>query len=139
MKLNCGFRDIRYDIGTLYSCDVTFLVNPHNNVTIDGYLGKHTPNKSDADVKAIFIHETNTKYIPTNLGSFSNLTALRMWHTQLVEIKAKDFHGMQDLEFLSFHGNKLSSVPLDVFLELIDFCSIIIIIDTNVSLQINPI
>ena len=38
-----------------------------------------------------------------------------MWNTQLVEINAKDFHGMQDLESISFVHNKLSSVPLDAF------------------------
>ena len=68
--------------------------------------------------KAIYIHGTNTKYIPTNLGSFSNLTALRMESTQLIEIKAKDFHGMQDLESINFYNNKLSAVPLDAFATL---------------------
>ena len=75
-------------------------------------------NKNDADVKAIWIHDTNTKYIPTNLGSLFNLTVLRMTSTQLVEIKAKDFHVMQDLQYLNFFENKLSSVPLDVFAKL---------------------
>ena len=51
-----------------------------------------------------------------------------MMNTKLIEIKAKDFHGMQDLEFLSLHNNKLSSVPLDAFatltkLKLISFIS----------------
>ena len=105
-------------VGSFYSCVVTSLDNPNNNLKIDGYSGEHKANKNDADVKGIYILGTNTKYIPTNLGTFSNLTALRMWRTQLVEIKAKNFHGMQDLEILSFHGNKLSSVPLDVFATL---------------------
>ena len=41
-----------------------------------------------------------------------------MWNTQLVEIKVTDFHGMQNLEAISFVHNKLSSVPLDVFATL---------------------
>ena len=35
-----------------------------------------------------------------------------------VEIKANDFHGMQDLEEIRLSNNKLSSVPLDVFATL---------------------
>ena len=65
------------------------------------------------------IRGTNTKYIPTNLGSFSNLTVLVMVGTQFeVEIKAKDFHGMQNLKEISLSNNKFSSVPLDVFATL---------------------
>ena len=121
VKLDCEFEYWDYHlVGTFYSCGVTSLVNPHNNLTIDGYSGVHLANMNDADVKAIWIkgiwiHDTNTKYIPTNLGSLFNLTALQISRSELVEINAKDFHGMQDLESISFVHNKLSSVPLDAF------------------------
>ena len=117
-KLNCRFINVHYNIGLLYSCYVTSLVNPHKNLTIEGYSGKHEANKNDADVKGIYIHDTNTKYIPTNLGSLFNLIALDMFRTQLVEINAKDFLGMQDLEEISFYNNNLTSVPLDAFATL---------------------
>ena len=119
VKLECGFGDVYYfSFDWLYSCKVTSLDNPNNNLNIDGYSGYHKANKNDADVKGILIHETNTKYIPLNLGSLFNLTALHMVRTQLVEIKATDVHGMQDLEELNFWDNKLSSVPLDAFTTL---------------------
>ena len=119
VNLKCEFEDEYYfGVVYLYTCDVTSLNNPHNNLTIEGYSGKHEANKNDADVKAINIHDTNTKYIPTNLGSLFNLTVLDMYNTQLVEIKATDFHGMQDLEHLNFYDNNLTSVPLDVFTTL---------------------
>ena len=92
--------------------------NPYNNLIIDGYSGEHEANKNDADVKAIYIQNKNTKYIPTNLGSLFNLTVLNMYDTQLVEIKTKDFHGMQNLESISLNNNELSSVPLDAFVTL---------------------
>ena len=119
VKLDCTFEDDEYPfLGSLYVCYVTSFDNPHNNLTIDGYSGVHMANRNDADVKAIYIKNTNTNYIPMNLGYLFNLTVLSMDYTQLVEIKSKDFHGMQDLEILSFHGNKLSSVPLDAFATL---------------------
>ena len=95
LKLNCVFGDEGYyGVGTFYSCYMKSLVNPHNNLTIEGYSGKHKANKNDADVKGIRIFNTNTKYIPTNLGSLFKLSTLRMEVTQLVEIKAQDFHGI---------------------------------------------
>ena len=41
-----------------------------------------------------------------------------MKNTQLIEIKARDFLGMQNLESISFFYNKLSSIPLDAFATL---------------------
>ena len=113
-RLNCKFEDF----DSRYTCVVSSLDNTHNNLTIYGNSGEHKANKNDADVKRIWIQNTDTKYIPTNLGSLFNLTALRMWNTQLIEIKAKDFHGMQDLQYLSLKNNKLKSVPLDAFATL---------------------
>ena len=93
----------------------------HMNTTnqyCNANLWEQMTKKNDADVKAIRIHDTNTKYIPTNLGSLFNLTVLFMINTQLVEIKAKDFHGMLNLEEISFYNNNLTSVPLDAFAKL---------------------
>ena len=119
VKLDCEFQVGQlFFVGTFYSCVVTSLNNPYNNLTIEGYLGEHMTNKNDADVKAIWIHDTNTKYIPTNLGYFPHLIALRIMNTQLVEIKTEDFHGMRDLKIIGFYSNKLSSIPLDVFATL---------------------
>ena len=49
-----------------------------------------------------------------NLGTLSNLTALEISGSELVEIEAKVFQGMQDLEYLSLVANKLSSVLSNV-------------------------
>ena len=113
VKLKCEFKVEEIFIsGTFYSCKVTSLDNPQNNLMIEGYSGYHRANKNDADVKGILIQNKNTKYIPTNLGSFSNLTALSIQSIELIEIKAKDFHGMQDLESISFWYNYLLCLNL---------------------------
>ena len=119
VKLYCVFEDVEYYyVGLLYNCYVSSLDNPYNNLNIEGYSGYHKANKNDTDVKLIWIHRTNTKYIPTNLGYFSHLIALRMLDTQLIEIKTEDFHGMRDLEIISFSFNQLSTVPVDAFATL---------------------
>ncbi|CAO1340032.1 unnamed protein product [Diamesa tonsa] len=114
-KIQCVFANVDYSVGNLYNCYVISLYISFNNMTVDGYTGTHLSNKNDNDVRAIWIHGTNTKYIPANLGSLSNLLALTIRNSQLVEIKAENFFGMQNLEILSFWNNKLTFVPSDAF------------------------
>ena len=61
-KLKCQFHEgeLSY-VGKVYYCYVRSLDNSFNNMTIDGYTGAHLANKNDADVKGIWIHNTNTK------------------------------------------------------------------------------
>lgn len=115
-SLSCHFEDMNFfSVGPLYSCEVSSLDNSIDNMTIDGYNGVHEENKNGNGVKGIWIHDTNTKYIPANIGSLFNLTAFQMTSTQLMKIKYMDFHGMQDLVHLGFTFSKLTSVPSDVF------------------------
>lgn len=119
MKLNCLFNVQIFDVvGSVYTCYVTSLDNWNNNNTIDGFTGAHKVNNNYNDVKAIYLHSTNTKYIPANIGSVFKLSAFRMWRAQLIEIKTKDFHGMEKLEYLDVGVNKIKSVPSDVFITL---------------------
>lgn len=114
--MQCHFIELKYNLaGFLYSCEVNSLDNQNNNMSITGSTGNHTTDKNNENVKGIYIHNTNTKYIPKNLGCLFNLTELLMQNTELIEIKSIDFHGMQDLQYLSFYGNKLTTLPTDVF------------------------
>ena len=100
---------------SLYSCHVTSLDNSN---TINGYNGVHNTNKNVKDVKSLWIHQTNTRYFPENLGSLFNLIAFSMSDSNFVEIKAKDFSGMQGLETLKLYNNSISYVPSDAFSTL---------------------
>ena len=87
-------------------------------MTIDGFFGVHMTNRTDHNVRGIIIHNTNTKFIPANLGFLFNLTALLVQNSNLIEIKAENFLGMQELQHLSLYGNNLTSVPSDAFSTL---------------------
>ena len=82
---------------------------------ITGHNGNHNIYKFDRDVKLIYIHDTNTKFIPKNLGLLFNITGFSMVYTQLFEFKVQDFYGMENLEYLHLERNKLNFVPLDSF------------------------
>ena len=113
--LNCNFKDHTFSAGIFYTCKVTSLDNTNNNTVITGHNGSHVSNNNDKNVYAINIHNTKTKYIPQNLGLLFKLTVLWMYDSQLVEINAQNFKGMENLEQLSLNNNKLSSVPSNAF------------------------
>ena len=99
----------------MYTCYVSFLENPYNYVRINEFTGDHLFRKNDYDVKAIWIENTNNKYIPAGLGSLFTLVAFAVEKTQLVEIKSNDFRGMQNLEVLVLASNQLSFIPSNAF------------------------
>ena len=115
-KLKCQFKEnVFYLVGNVYFCYVKSLDNSFNNMTIDGYTGTHLANKNDNDVKGIYIQNTNTNYLPSNLGFLFNLTTFIVYNSNLIEIKAENFLGMKNLEYLNLDGNKFKSVPSDTF------------------------
>ncbi|CAO1294192.1 unnamed protein product [Diamesa serratosioi] len=112
--LNCIFENKNDD----YTCYVTSLDNSNNTMVITGSSGTHEANKTNIDIESIYVENTNTKFIPRNLGNLFNLIKLTMRKTKLVEIKSQDFNGMQDLEYLDLSENYLTILPIDVFLTL---------------------
>ena len=118
-KFKCQFKEFTFSVvGTVYYCDVTSLDNSLNSMTIDGFTGVHMTKKTGNDVRGINIHNTNTKYIPANLGFLSHLTVLTVQNSNLIEIKAENFQGMLELQYLNLYGNKLTSVASDAFSSL---------------------
>ena len=117
--LKCEFREWSFSyVGNMYYCDVTSLDNSFNNMTIDGFTGVHMAGRTDNNVRGIGIHNTNTKYIPANLGVLFNLTTLIVESSNVIEIKAENFLGMQELQVLSLYDNKLRSLASDTFSTL---------------------
>ena len=83
-KLKCEFKDGSFAyVRNVYYCDVTSLDNSFNNMTIHGFTGNHMTNRNDMNVKGIWIHDTNTKYIPANLGFLFNLTTFIVYNSNL--------------------------------------------------------
>lgn len=97
-------------------------------MNIIGHSGIHRPNRNDSNVQELWIRDSNMRFIPQNIGRLINLKALFFMTTRLVEIKAQDFVGTEELEYISFLGNLITSLPRNVFaklgkLKLIDLAS----------------
>ena len=88
----------------------------NKNTYIDGYNGELKTNKNDNDVKAIRIRDTKAKFFSAIFSPY--LTAFQMYNTQLDEVKAEMFFGMQNLELSDLSRNKLTSLPSDAFYTL---------------------
>lgn len=108
----------------VYSCTVSGLNNSDVNMVIDGFTGDHMSSKSNADVRAIVIDDINTVYLPVNLGSLFNLKMFTLQHSKVYEVKAKHFLGMKSIEHLNLAGNKIKTLPSDVFSALTKLISI---------------
>ncbi|CAO1343794.1 unnamed protein product [Diamesa hyperborea] len=119
-NLNCDYRQAHFGNfwGWIYTCDVASLEVLSNDKVITGYNGVHKPMKNPNDIRAIFIHNTNTKFIPANLGQNLSIMALNIYKANLMEVKSKDFEYVPDLEYISFWTNKLTFLPADVFSTL---------------------
>ena len=118
-NLDCSFNVQDFNSGTFYACEVTSsLDNTNNGMVIDGYNGVHEPNKNDNDVKAMFMFNKNTRNIPLDIGLLFNLTVFFMYNTHLVNIKAKHFHDMQNLEELTLWYCGIHFIPTDTFSKL---------------------
>lgn len=116
-NLNCYFVDFQYWY-KFYTCRVTSFDNSDDNRIITERAGKHLPNKEDRDVKMIFIGKTTVKFIPENIGLLFDLHAFAIRDCGLVQIRSKDFYGMNHVEHMDLGMNKLTVLPSNTFSAL---------------------
>ncbi|CAO1413373.1 unnamed protein product [Diamesa tonsa] len=108
----------------MYACVVRDLDNMDDDLVITGYTGEHLPDESEVGVEFIYIFDTNTIHIPTDLGSVFKLTDFAMINALLIEIKANDFNDMDNLENLSLDFNEITNIPIDTFSNLFNLQSL---------------
>ena len=106
------------NMGETYFCEDSTIENAKDDVVITGYSGEHERGLKDIDVKVLLILDTQLKYIPEKIGSIFHLTALYLVETKLTKIRANDFIGLEDLEYLDFSKNKLNNLQIDTFAKL---------------------
>lgn len=123
VNLDCSFDKLLYrfngfNSNKYYTCRVTSFENGNNDKIMTGYTGKHLDKKDESDVKMIYMSNLNVKFIPENIGLLFNLAALSMRDCELIQIRTKDFNGMEDLEYMDLAGNKLKVIPSNAFYSL---------------------
>jgi BTB/POZ domain len=110
-----------------YTCTVV-----EGQVTKSGvtsyFGGNHLPGKSDEDVEMILYSEkikcnwhkeSPIEHFPSfSQRSFLNLKVVQIFNCGLEEITRKDLVGLESLEGLYLHGNKLRSLPTNLFIGM---------------------
>lgn len=124
----CFFGEIKLNSGELLNCEfdgniceVKSLVIDNNGKIITGFIGQH---QDDRNVNGIKIKNALATFIPAQIGLLFNLTIFEMYFKSLLEIKSKDFEGMDNLKDLNLGLNRLKTLPADVCLLEILFLTV---------------
>ena len=112
------------EFGMHYSCIFATRrwLEPEIELTLEGlYLTQrphHFEGKSDNDVQG-FMAVRTTYYLPRGLNNiFPNLVRLTVKFKGLKKINRGDLVGLESLEILELSGNKLVTLPNDLFADM---------------------
>jgi len=123
MKVNCEyFEGFQKDFGKVYRCSVKDAAINERGKVIGKFIGRHAFAKRDDDVTMIsFANNKNVQFVPegliTFIKTFENVVALDFSGCSIESITKEDLSGIPNLKWLSFEGNKLTSLPYDLFVE----------------------
>jgi hypothetical protein len=87
--------------------------------TVKSAVGKHERGKYNNDVEAITFRNTNVSYLPRNITKiFPNVKQLSVYNCGLLLLTREDLMGLENLEVLVICGNRLQSLPSDLFVGM---------------------
>lgn len=136
MEIECRFYDGDTTICThcheTYVCDVIDIEGDALERYSSGseavlFAGRHNYGKTNEDVVWLDFRENPIGFVPKNLKkTFPNLKHLTMSNCGIEKLSREDLEGLEDLVYLDFSCNNLTSLPDDLFadmkdLEVIDF------------------
>lgn len=95
VTIQCDFRDYNWGriVGIKYSCDYATLISDGNLTHVIDVTGNHTSEKTNADVKSLWINSSHQHFnrIPKGLGKFfPNLIGFGWHNGNLTTLAAED-------------------------------------------------
>ena len=118
MEIECKYSSTFWINGFKYTCKVVkaSIIEPGTKIAI--FEGIHEIGKTNIDVEALTINDTQIEYFPRRLSTtFPILINVQVDNCGLKEIARKDFEGLGHLIVLQLTGNELKSLPNDLFVE----------------------
>lgn len=117
MELECEFRDSLWGDKEVYTCVITAASITKPGTLIKSIKGVHDLEKNDSNVEGLcFKNHTVVKHIPKGLSKFfKNLTHFGVVGTGLKSLSKEDFHGLENLVWVSFYDNVLKTLPNNLF------------------------
>lgn len=87
---------------------------------IESIKGEHLPGKNNDDVELVKFFNTRVDFIPRGLQEiFKNMNQLWITNCRFKEISQKDLIGLENLQTLCLDNNELTSIPTDLFLNML--------------------
>lgn len=118
MELKCQFEVASWRDGERYTCIIETASIMEPRMSIKSIQGTHETAMADNDVVAVIFRNTTVEYFPLGLNEiFPNLTAIEFHKCRMKQISRTDLVGHENLIILSFPGNKLISLPDDLFVN----------------------
>lgn len=91
-------------------------ITDRSNRVIHSITGTHENNKTNDDVKAVWITSSNVFYFPLGLGNlFKNLLSIGIQNSKLREISKEDLKEFPKLKRLDLFDNEIEIVDEDLF------------------------
>jgi hypothetical protein len=112
----CEFRVKSFEIiGNIYECQGKVAGSGRENF-VESVTGQHLLSRTNSDVQGLDLIHQNLRKLPENLHQiFPNLVRIRVAHSNLQSLTAKDLLHFKDLRVLDVWNNKLHSLPADLF------------------------
>jgi hypothetical protein len=131
IELKCsGFYAGNWDVlGDVYQCRAegnAITITDRSDRTIHAVTGTHKSGKSNQDVKAAWLYNSNIFHFPLGLQNFFiNLEAIAISNSHLKEVRKEDLKEHTKLRYLDLNDNDLEFIEAGLFdnnpkLELID-------------------
>lgn len=114
--MECKFENLLWGDDERYTCVITSASIREPRKTIKAITGVHIAGKTNNYVTAIWFKNTVVEHFPHGLAAiYPRLVAVEIDNCGLQKISRADLAGLEKLIFLNLPGNKLASLPDNLF------------------------
>ncbi|KAL7030074.1 hypothetical protein ACKWTF_006502 [Chironomus riparius] len=119
VQMHCefsSFSPMSWYISPRYSCKAVNFETTFRDRILNNVRGLHDADKTDTDIKMLFMHKENCHYIPRNIsGFFGNIDVLYIKDSNLQHLMTGDLDGLKSLSIFDVSYNPIDHVGEDFF------------------------
>ena len=118
MEFECKYSNTKWADGYKYTCQVSKVSIVKPGARIATFKGTHEAGKTNVDVEAFYVNDTNVEHFPRGLATiFPRLKYVEVDKCRIKVMSRNDLEGLGNLEVLDLSKNKLKSLRNDLFVE----------------------
>lgn len=114
--LDCDYKSLNASSDDLYTCVSDDFETTRDDSLITEIFGVHINNKTDNDVKQLYVFNQSVPYFPGGLGSkFPNLESIVIKNSSLKFLFKSDLFGLSKLKFFDVSANEIVLIAPQLF------------------------